>query len=157
MKKYFFLYLFFVFAVFGYGQIVEQFHIIIGSDVNSTEIQEVLNTFDTNFEIITYRDCYFYSFRNEGVSFRFDNDILTAVFIYGPRAPRPERQFAGILPLNLEITFSRNEIENVLGIANEESTYALEYIIPQWDNKKIRFLFSGSSKNSLIDYMCIHK
>ena len=55
------------------------------------------------------------------------------------------------------VKFSRNEIENVLGIANEESTYALEYIIPQWDNKKIRFLFSGSSKNSLIDYMCIHK
>ena len=166
MKKVMLLGLFYIVSVVIFGQTAEHFHTAIGSRVDSNIIQDIFGSFVSEPEILIFpesellgvvrKERSFYNFRDEGVSFCFDdNSLLTAIFINGPRSTDNNfRQFSGHLPFNIRITFSRQEIENIMGRTDGTRT-AVRYSISEWGNKYFEIRYHIEGKNGLVNYITI--
>ena len=87
---------------------------MIGKNIRGDEIQGWLSKVEDTPEIGKYDDSFYYSFKQKGVSLRFDTtETLTNIFLYSEGADG-YRQYQGKLPYNLSFLLNRQEIENML-------------------------------------------
>ena len=104
---------------------------MLGKNIRGDEIQKWLSEIGDSPEIDKYDDCFYYSFKQKGVSLRFDTtEALTTVFLYSEGADG-FRQYQGELPFKLSFVLSRKEIESFLGKPDKSGG---EGVINYWVN-----------------------
>lgn len=91
------------------------FSSMVGKNIKGDEIQKWLSKVGDSPKIEKFDDSFYYSFKQKGISLRFDTtEKLTTVFLYSEGADG-FRQYQGELPFKLSFLLSRNEIESIMG------------------------------------------
>jgi len=121
---------------------------MLGKSINNAQVKVWLSELGACTEALVDRfgDSYYYNFKSEGISLRFDNqdDELTTVFLYSEGADR-FRQYQGDLPFGLSFQLTRKEIESILGAPDESggdgvidywTTYRSKHIGITYDGKR---------------------
>jgi hypothetical protein len=90
---------------------------IIGQKQDSPGLRELLHTVKTRPEISKFSDCYFHSYKEHGISLRFNTrGRVDAVILYAEGADG-YGQYAGDPPYGIHLTDTRADVEQKLGEA----------------------------------------
>jgi len=87
---------------------------LIGRNTKSREIQDFLRTLKGKREIDKFDDCYYYTYKEQGIELRFNNDDTLDTFFFFKKDKNHE-EYEGKLPIGLSISDTRSDIERKLG------------------------------------------
>ena len=129
---------------------------MVGKSINNVQVKTWLSELSACTEALIdrFNDSYYYNFKSEGISLRFDgrDDELTTIFLYSEGADR-FHQYKGDLPSGLSWQVTRKEVESILGPPDKFGGGGGVY---DWDNywteyrsKRIRIEYDGNRANDL--------
>jgi len=114
----------------------------LGKAAHSPEIEALVSKIGASPKISKYDDCYFYNFKSQGISLRFEKatGTLSAIFLY------PE--YEGGLLFGLTFHSTRSEVESLLGPPDPSGGNG---VIDQWTNypSKGLYLMDGKRRDDL--------
>lgn len=95
---------------------------LINTDFREQKFQNSLNPLNSRFEIekveVANSVFYLYKFKKDGLMLNIANNKLLSVVIYR-EAEKGYRQFNGKIPLKINFTMTRGQIEKVIGLPLE--------------------------------------
>ena len=100
---------------------------MVDKNIRGDEIQKWLSKVEDLPEISRHDDCFYYSFKQKGISLRFDKaETLTTIFLYSEGADG-FRQYQDELPFNLSFVHDRKKIESFLGKPDKSGGGTINY------------------------------
>lgn len=125
---------------------------MLGKSVNNAQVKAWLSELGACTEglVDRFSDSYYYNFKSEGISLRFDNrdDELTTIFLYSEGADR-FRQYQGDLPFGLSFQLTRKEIESILGPPDESGGNGVIDYWTSYRSKHIGITYDGKRTDDL--------
>jgi hypothetical protein len=91
---------------------------VLGKGPDSKEMTALRKDLKGEPEIAKFDDCYFHSWKDRGVSLRFEKDAVKAVFLFADKADG-FKEYRGELPEGLKFSDTRGDVEKKLGAAKE--------------------------------------
>jgi len=129
---------------------------MLGKSINHEQVKTWLSELSACTEALIDRfdDSYYYNFKSEGISLRFDNrdDELTTIFLYSEGTDR-FRQYQGDLPSGLSFQLTRKEVESILGPPGKSGggggSYGWDNYWAEYRSKRIRITYDGNRADDL--------
>ena len=125
---------------------------MLGKSINNAQVKTWLSELGACTEAIIDRfsDSYYYNFKSEGISLRFNNrdDELTTVFLYSEGADR-FRKYQGVLPFGLSFQLTRKEVESILGPPEESGGDGIIDFWTSYRSKRIGITYDGKRTDDL--------
>lgn len=130
------------------SQALSNFKTLLGKGSESPEMVEYRKQLEHPPSVTKFDDCFYQSWTELGLSFRFKNDLLAAIFLYAEGADG-FKQYGGELPERLRFSDTRRDIEKKLGNPQESGG---EGVIPFWagyPSKGVEFHYTSKDIQSL--------
>jgi hypothetical protein len=125
---------------------------MLGKSINNQQVKTWLSELGACTEALIdrFNDSYYYNFKSEGISLRFDNrdDELTTIFLYSEGADR-FRQYQGDLPFGLSFQLTRKEVESILGPPEESGGDGVIDFWTSYRSKRIGITYDGKRTDDL--------
>jgi S1-C subfamily serine protease len=125
---------------------------MLGKSMNNPQVKTWLSELGVCTEALIdrFNDSYYYNFKSEGISLRFDNrdDELTTIFLYSEGADR-FRQYQGDLPFGLSFQLTRKEVESILGPPEESGGDGVIDFWTSYRSKRIGVTYDGKRTDDL--------
>ena len=112
------------------------------SDIQNVSIYDDFNdifaTLGNDSTISKYNDCFYVSYRSDGISFRFNQEEkLTSVFFYS--------NYLGEMPYNLKYTDTKDIVENKIGLPNKTRRYSTNKSV-SYNKKKLHIDYNEDNE-----------
>jgi hypothetical protein len=112
------------------------------SDIQNVSIYDDFNDIfailGNDSTISKYDDCFYVSYRSDGISFRFNQEEkLTSVFFYS--------NYLGEMPYNLKYTDTKDIVENKIGLPNKTRRYSTNKSV-SYNKKKLHIDYNKDNE-----------
>ena len=133
---------------------------LIGLDINSEYFQAYLDKLETKPEVSRYDDCYYYTFKTKGISFKFTkSDTISNIFLYSEGSDGL-RKFNGKIPYNIQFTDTRRDVENKLGPPDENGGGGIINFYSDWGPEGLSITYKTTDQEDMmnkIHHISLHK